>query len=102
MEGLILAVLVVLVLLNVPIAWSLCLTAIIFVLVQGTTPLTTVPLTVFAGSSGFPAPASSGSARVRPGAPSVGLPPPRPAGPGGGGGRVARRRRPPAPGPAPA
>ena len=54
MEGLILAVLVVLVLLNVPIAWSLCLTAIIFVLVQGTTPLTTVPLTLFAGSSSFP------------------------------------------------
>ena len=54
MEGLILAVLVVLVLLNVPIAWSLCLTAIIFVLVKGTTPLTTVPLTLFAGSSSFP------------------------------------------------
>jgi tripartite ATP-independent transporter DctM subunit len=53
-EGLILGVLVVLVLGNVPIAWALCLTTAIFVLAKGTAPLTTIPLTLFAGSSSFP------------------------------------------------
>ncbi len=54
MEALIIGLLVLLVLLNVPIAWALCLTTITFVLAKGTAPLTTVPLTLFAGSSSFP------------------------------------------------
>jgi len=53
-EALILGVMIVLVLINVPIAWALCLTTIVFVLAKGTAPLTTVPLTLFAGSSSFP------------------------------------------------
>jgi tripartite ATP-independent transporter DctM subunit len=54
MEALILAVMIVLVLFSVPIAWALCLTTVIFVLIKGSAPLTTVPLTLFAGSSSFP------------------------------------------------
>jgi C4-dicarboxylate transporter DctM subunit len=54
MEALILGLLILLVLLNVPIAWALCLTTIVFMLVKGTAPLATVPLTLFAGSSSFP------------------------------------------------
>jgi tripartite ATP-independent transporter DctM subunit len=53
-EALIILVLILLVLVSVPIAWALCLTTIAFVLVKGTAPLTTVPLTLFAGSSSFP------------------------------------------------
>ncbi len=40
-------------LLSVPIAWALCLTTILFVVVKGTAPLAIVPLTLFAGSSSF-------------------------------------------------
>ena len=54
MEILILGSVVVLVLLNVPIAWALCLTTIVFMLWKGAAPLATVPLTLFAGSSSFP------------------------------------------------
>jgi tripartite ATP-independent transporter DctM subunit len=53
-EALILGVLAVLVLINVPIAWALCLTTILLVLAKGTAPLATIPLTLFAGSSSFP------------------------------------------------
>jgi len=54
MEALILGLVVALVVMNVPIAWALCLTTIVFVLWKGTAPLTTIPLTLFAGSSSFP------------------------------------------------
>jgi tripartite ATP-independent transporter DctM subunit len=54
MEALILAVLVGLVLISVPIAWALCLTTMAFVLANGVAPLSTIPLTLFGGSSSFP------------------------------------------------
>jgi tripartite ATP-independent transporter DctM subunit len=53
-EALIMGLLILLVLINVPIAWALCLTTIVFVLAKGTAPLATIPLTLFAGSSSFP------------------------------------------------
>ena len=54
MEWLILGIIIGLTLLNVPIAWALSLTTIIFLLAKGAAPLTLVPLTLFSGASSFP------------------------------------------------
>jgi C4-dicarboxylate transporter, DctM subunit len=53
-EWLILGLVVVLTLLNVPIAWALALTTMFFLVLKGAAPLTLVPLTLFAGASSFP------------------------------------------------
>ena len=54
MEWLILGLVVVLTLLNVPIAWALALTTMFFLVLKGAAPLTLVPLTLFSGASSFP------------------------------------------------
>ena len=54
MDWLLLVLVVALVLLNVPIAWALGLTTIVFLLAKGAAPLTLVPLTLFSGASSFP------------------------------------------------
>jgi tripartite ATP-independent transporter DctM subunit len=52
--GLTLALVLVLAALDVPIAWTLVLTTIVFLVVTGAAPLTLVPLTLFSGASSFP------------------------------------------------
>ncbi len=54
MEWLILGIVILLTLVNVPIAWALSLTTIIFLLATGAAPLSVVPLNLFSGASGFP------------------------------------------------
>src|SRR3989442_10198445 len=54
MDWLLLAVIVMLTVLSVPIAWALALTTMLFLLLKGSAPLTLVPLTLFSGASSFP------------------------------------------------
>ncbi len=54
MEWLILGMIVLLTVINVPIAFALSITTILFLLWNGTAPLSVVPLNLFAGASSFP------------------------------------------------
>ncbi len=54
MEWLILGMIVLLTVINVPIAFALSITTIVFLLVNGTASLSVVPLNLFSGSSSFP------------------------------------------------
>ena len=54
MEWIILGVIVLLTVLNVPIAFALSITTIIFLIWNGTAPLSVVPLNLFSGASSFP------------------------------------------------
>jgi tripartite ATP-independent transporter DctM subunit len=53
-EWLILGMIVLLTIINVPIAFALSITTILFLLWNGTAPLSVVPLNLFAGASSFP------------------------------------------------
>jgi C4-dicarboxylate transporter DctM subunit len=53
-EWLILGMIVCLTIINVPIAFALSITTILFLLWNGTAPLSVVPLNLFAGASSFP------------------------------------------------
>ncbi|HEX7124377.1 MAG TPA: TRAP transporter large permease [Thermodesulfobacteriota bacterium] len=54
MEFLVLAVIVLLTLINVPIAYALVLTAGLFIAIKGTASLSILPLSMFGGASSFP------------------------------------------------
>ncbi len=54
MEWLILGVIILLTVINVPIAFGLSITTALFLLWNGTTPLTVIPLSLFSGASSFP------------------------------------------------
>ncbi|HEU4639184.1 MAG TPA: TRAP transporter large permease subunit, partial [Candidatus Binatia bacterium] len=54
MEWLIFGIIILLTVINVPIAFALSLTAILFLLFQGTASLSVVPLNLFSGASSFP------------------------------------------------
>jgi C4-dicarboxylate transporter DctM subunit len=53
-EWLILGVIILLTVINVPIAFGLSITTALFLLWNGTTPLTVIPLSLFSGASSFP------------------------------------------------
>ena len=54
MEWLIFGIIILLTVINVPIAFALSITTIFFLLWNGTAPLSVVPLNLFSGSSSFP------------------------------------------------
>ena len=54
MESLIFGIIILLTLINVPIAFALSITTIIFLIWNGTAPLSVVPLNLFSGASSFP------------------------------------------------
>jgi tripartite ATP-independent transporter DctM subunit len=53
-ESLIFGIIILLTLINVPIAFALSITTIIFLIWNGTAPLSVVPLNLFSGASSFP------------------------------------------------